>query len=58
MKTSELWLASEEFVAYLFTFVVYLETYGAHAFIRLEVKPHLMCHAYDEVRNKAARQTE
>lgn len=40
------------------TFVVDLEAYRSHAFIRLEVKPHLMGHANDEVRNKAASQTD
>lgn len=41
-----------------FTFVVNLETNGANAFIRLKMKPHLIGHADNEVRNKAARQPD
>lgn len=38
------------------TFVVDLEADGADALVRLQVEPHLVGHAHDQVRNEAARE--
>lgn len=38
------------------TFVVDLEADGANALVRLQVEPHLVGHAHDQVRNEAARE--
>lgn len=38
------------------TFVVDLEADGADALVRLQVEPHLVGHAHDQVWNEAARE--
>lgn len=38
------------------TFVVDLEADGADALVRLQVQPHLVRQAHDQVRNEAARE--
>lgn len=48
----------EEHCCYgLYTLIVDLEAYRSHTLIRLEMKPHLMGHAYNQVWNKASGQS-